>query len=457
MVEGRRYTSTHVAKDVRYDRPVKPVFANADAALGLGRLPLTDILRSYVIMTVSSSPFLLDTSSKMLNGLISSKYHIFDVDKNLLLRWLLRVTFYNQFCAGEQPHEVKASLHALRRQGYQGAIVEYANEVMGELGNEAKYQTRAAQDIENWKNGLLNTIAVTEPGDWVGLKWVDISLFCSVLAYMYNRWSGMGFEAMRLLRAGQDPSSHMARAMTEVCDAAVDKGVRLLPAAEPTDANTTVDDWTLNLAKKYNKIIPGQAIIYNTIQCYLKAVFTTLSKHLSYARQHDFVLGVKLVRGAYLATEPRHLIWETKEKTDMAYDEIAEYLLADEKTTGMVNVMIASHNRASVDRVRRLRQRQLDSGKQLVPLAYAQLKGMADELSVELVEAASKAAASGESSNADCELKTYKCLSWGSTKDCLEFLLRRAAENKDAMSRTIDTRRAMGQEIRRRLMRLLLG
>ncbi|KAI9724294.1 MAG: proline dehydrogenase [Chrysothrix sp. TS-e1954] len=435
----RRSASSHAAGATRNDLVTGPRFAEPVSDIALGRLPLPDVLRSYAIMTISSSPVLLATSTKLLQGMIDSKSRIFDVDSNLLLRWLLKITFYNQFCAGEDGREVKASLQGLRRQGYEGVILEYANEIMGDLGNEVENQARAAQDIEAWKDGLLKTVAVTEAGDWVGLK-----------------WSGMGAEAMRLLRAGEPPSPQMAKAMTDVCDAAVEKQVRLLPAAEPQIANAAVEDWTLDLARKYNKLVPGQAIIYNTIQCYLKSVFENLSKHLSHARQHDYVLGVKLVRGAYLATEPRHLIWDSKEKTDMAYDEAANYLLADEKTSGLVNVMIASHNRASVDKVRQLRQTQVDSGEALVPVAYAQLKGMADELSLELLQAA-RTAQQGKSGTADRELKTYKCVSWGSTRSCLEFLLRRAAENKDAMSRTIDTKRAMGHEIRRRLMKPLFG
>jgi hypothetical protein len=35
--------------------------------------------------------------------------------------------------------------------------------------------------------------------------------------------------------------------------------------------------------------------------------------------------------------------------------------------------------------------------------------------------------------------------------ECLNYLLRRAAENKDAANRTSDTRKAMGREIWRRM------
>ena len=45
----------------------------------------------------------------------------------------------------------------------------------------------------------------------------------------------------------------------------------------------------------------------------------------------------------------------------------------------------------------------------------------------------------------------FKYTSWGTMFECLNYLLRRAAENKDAAGRTSETRRAMGAEIGRRL------
>jgi hypothetical protein len=46
--------------------------------------------------------------------------------------------------------------------------------------------------------------------------------------------------------------------------------------------------------------------------------------------------------------------------------------------------------------------------------------------------------------------KVVKCMTWGTTTECLNFLLRRASENKEAAERTGDTRKAMGAEIWRR-------
>ena len=72
---------------------------------------------------------------------------------------------------------------------------------------------------------------------------------------------------------------------------------------------------------------------------------------------------------------------------------------------------------------------------------------MADEVSCSLL------AATRHNGGDETKVKeqVVKCIAWGSMTECLNYLLRRAAENKDAASRTADTRKAMASEIWRRM------
>ena len=244
----------------------------------------------------------------------------------------------------------------------------------------------------------------------------------------------------------------MAEAMKAVCDTAVEKGVRLLPAAEPQNANAAVDRWTLDLAEKYNKLEPGKAYVFNTYQCYLKSTPDNLSRHILEAATKGYTMGVKLVRGAYLETESRRLIWDSKADTDSCYDGVADALLHAQWNSHLrspkgatakfpePNLVLATHNRNSV---RRAQQTCLDviGTKQPPPkIFYAQLQGMADEVSCELFQAQAS----------EAKPQVFKCAAWGTTRDCLNYLLRRAAENNDAFGRTRETRQAMGFELWRR-------
>ncbi|KAK5251552.1 proline dehydrogenase [Cryomyces antarcticus] len=357
-----------------------------------------------------------------------------------MIRWLLKHTFYAQFCAGESRAEVQRTMKALKDVGYRGIILEYALEVLKSEGGNVE------KDIETWRQGMIETVQMTAEGDFVGLK-----------------WSGLGSAALDLLQHNQPPSPSMDKAIREVCDLASSKGVKLLPAAEETRTNTGIDQWSLNLQKQYNNT-PGKVVLYNTYQCYLKATPATLARHLAAARRDGFTLGIKLVRGAYLAAEPEHLTLATKEETDSAYDSIAESLMKRQYGSVLaplqgfgseafpaIDVVLACHNAVSVRKAQALRSEQSARGEPKVPLVYAQLQGMADEVSCELVQAG-KAQLDADSEKLDIDVpEVYKCATWGTTGQCLNYLLRRAAENKDAAGRTKESRRAMAGELWRRI------
>ena len=247
----------------------------------------------------------------------------------------------------------------------------------------------------------------------------------------------------------------MWAAITTACDAAAAKNVALLPSAEEESSNPGSEAWTLALQKIYNTPEQGRAVLYTTYQCYLKSISKRLAQHLAKASAEGYIAGVKLVRGAYLTSEPRHLIWETKEDTDANYDAIASAVLSQKWTSTVpapspstpfprVNIVLATHNQASVQKAQAIRSAQLaaSSPEALPRLTYAQLQGMADEISQELVQHPEKIK--------DTQANVVKCMAWGTTTQCLNYLMRRASENKEAAMRTQDTRKAMGREIWRR-------
>lgn len=249
----------------------------------------------------------------------------------------------------------------------------------------------------------------------------------------------------------------MYTAMIEVCDLAAAKNVSLIPSAELARTNVGIDNWTIDLQRKYNRREDGNPILYTTYQCYLRSAPQRLARDLAIAEREGFTLGVKLVRGAYLATEVKTELCRSKEETDAQYDDMVSSVLnktyndvvkpesSNNSTYPGVSLVIACHNMPSVKKALAIRARQSAQGTPLVPCAFAQLQGMADDISCELV----KTAKEGPFADA-AEPRTFKFTSWGSMTECLQFLLRRAAENQDAASRTADTRRAMGAEIWRR-------
>lgn len=90
-----------------------------------------------------------------------------------MLHFILKKTLYKHFCAGETPSEVKQTIAELKRGGFRGAIIAYAKEiVLDEQTTVEKCKADEASDVETWKNGVLETIKLTERGDYAALKYL---------------------------------------------------------------------------------------------------------------------------------------------------------------------------------------------------------------------------------------------------------------------------------------------
>lgn len=262
----------------------------------------------------------------------------------------------------------------------------------------------------------------------------------------------------------------MDSSIQKVCDLAISRGVRLLVDAEEQAVQPGIETWIMQYQKYCNSQTPGRAIFYGTYQGYLRSTPATLARHLEIARKEGYTLGVKLVRGAYLKTEPRHLIWAEKEETDRCYDQVVEGLLTRRYNAMLqpptkdtpaelppVNVIIATHNRDSVQKAHAIRMQQAARGENYgVDLSYAQLQGMADEVSCELLEGF-ESAENHVGITPQAAPNVYKLLTWGSVKECMGFLLRRAIENTEAVGRTKDSQIAMISEVKRRCRKAMGG
>lgn len=233
--------------------------------------------------------------------------------------------------------------------------------------------------------------------------------------------------------------------MLSLCHAAKAKDIRVWIDAEQQDLQPTIDEWTLLLMREFNR--NGQAFMYNTFQAYLKVTPGNILKYLKIAQDEGWTMGIKLVRGAYIATERRDLIHDTIEQTHEAYNGIVENLLRqqypgldEKKRYPGVALMLASHNETSIKNAYAIQKSLMEQGKPTIKLEYGQLQGMADEISCGLLQLCQRNGNDGGEKRSDVDGKlrprAFKCLAWGSTQECLQFLLRRVKENGDAVSRT---------------------
>ncbi|KAK1142288.1 proline dehydrogenase [Aspergillus melleus] len=415
--------------------------SSASSAPPLAALPNSVLLRSLLVAAISSKPYLLGPSLWALSILTQpGRGLLLDVDRNPLLHGILKQTFYKQFCAGENPAETQVTLRRFKELGFRGTILTYAKETVFDHKTNTSHGLGIANDlsqekaqhcptIEAWRKGTVETIDLLGDGDYLAVK-----------------LTGAGPTVTEAFSAGELPPAQMLDALEEIGSKCQARRVRLLVDAESQHFQAGILRVTLDLMRRYNR--EGFALVYNTYQAYLKSTSDTLTKHLETAQREGFTLGLKLVRGAYIASDKRSLIHDTKADTDHAYDTIARGALRQEigefgtrKAFPSVNLFLASHNQASVVGAHQLHRQRLQDGLPTVPVGFAQLHGMSDAVSFGLLKM----------KGSDGTPEVFKCSTWGKMGECLAYLLRRAIENRDAVGRTGEEYLALKKELRRRL------
>ncbi|KAF5865259.1 proline dehydrogenase [Aspergillus alliaceus] len=379
-------------------------------------LPSMVLWRSLLVAAISSHPWLLTPALRTLSLLAHPRVSLLDVNKNPILRGILKETFYNHFCAGENAAEVTGTIGRIKHMGFTGVILTYAREIVvdaspqhannpttAEKNSKEHTETRKSSEIEAWRQGVLETVEM------------------------------------------------MSFAVQDVCTRAIERNACIFVDAEQQSVQAGIDAVAIDLMRRYDE--NGNAVVYNTYQAYLKSTPGTALSHLGVAEREGFTLGVKLVRGAYINSEPRHLINDTNSKTDETYNAIAAGLLRRqygpfgvERQFPSTELYLATHNKESALAADSLYKERRTTGEPTTKVQYGQLLGMADEVSCRLLQLRDDSSQAARKASPE----VYKCLSWGALGDCLSYLLRRAVENRDAVGRTKQEYLALKVEVRRR-------
>jgi proline dehydrogenase len=114
--------------------------------------------------------------------------------------------------------------------------------------------------------------------------------------------------------------------MMKICNIAAEKNVGVLIDAEETWIQDPVDALTTLMMDHFNKT---KAVVYNTAQMYRHDRLQFVKDCFEAAEQRNFLLGMKLVRGAYMEKERKRAdemnyespIQTTKENSDKDYNE----------------------------------------------------------------------------------------------------------------------------------------
>jgi proline dehydrogenase len=224
--------------------------------------------------------------------------------------------------------------------------------------------------------------------------------------------------------------------MRRICEAAADRAVGVLVDAEETWIQGPVDVLAILMMEEFNK---GRATVYNTIQLYRHDRLVFLQDSFEAAEQRDFILGAKLVRGAYMEKERKRAlgvgavspIQPDKEATDRDYNAAVAFCV---EHLERIATIVASHNEYSnLNAVKLLQERGLPMGHPHIH--FSQLYGMSDNITFNLAKAG-------------CAVSKY--LPFGPIRDVIPYLMRRAQENSSMSGQTGRELGLIKKELKRR-------
>lgn len=354
-----------------------------------------ELNQAYWLFKIISSNFLTNVGPPITNFLLNIGFPIKDA---------IKATIFKQFCGGETIADCEHTIEQLS---------------LGKVGTILDYSVEGEDEEEVFDFTCEEIIRTINRAD--GDPRVPITVF---------KITGIGrFALLEKLDAKKELTSieteefeRVKARCLKICQTAFDKKVPVMIDAEDSWVQNTIDELALEMMTKFNK---GGLIVYNTYQMYRHDKLADLKADYLIAKETGFILGVKMVRGAYMEKERKRAtemgypspIQPDKAATDKDYDESLRFCIQHIEQIGIV---CGTHNEDSS----RLLTELIDRNN--IPhnhphIYFAQLLGMSDNLSFNL---------------SDAGYNVAKYVPYGPIKAVMPYLFRRAQENTSVAGQT---------------------
>lgn len=384
-----------------------------------------ELKRADFLFSSMSHQWLVDLGTKLTPWVIRS---------GLPVKGLIRNTIFRQFVGGETLEQTAAIAKKLGEYGVQ-VILDYG--VEGKEGEENF--DKACQEFIK-----VIEYAATQPNiPYMSIKVTGIARFGLLEKLDSSVSSNEGSLIKRfdkaLLTLTPEETAEWQRVterMLKICNIASERKVGVFIDAEETWVQDPVDVLSILMMDKFNK---DNIVVYNTIQLYRHDRIHFLKDCYEAAVQRNFILGAKLVRGAYMEKERTRAelmgypspIQPDKEATDRDYNAA---LLFCVDRIDHIALVVASHNEYSnLLTTHLLQKRSLPYNHPHVH--FSQLYGMSDNITFNLAKAG-------------CSVSKY--LPFGPIGDVIPYLMRRAQENSSVSGQTGRELGLIKKEVERR-------
>ncbi|MBN1339838.1 MAG: proline dehydrogenase family protein [Bacteroidales bacterium] len=354
-----------------------------------------DLNRAYFLFRMIANNTLVQIGKRMSNFAMSAR---------LPVDWAVKPTIYKHFVGGETIEECKKAVRLLEKFNAK-AILDYSVE--------------GTESVEGINNALEETLRTVENAG------ADPNVPFAV-------FKPTGFtrdSVLEKVSAGEtlteeekiEADNFRAR-VRRLCQAAFDHNIPILIDAEDYCYQNFIDEVVDENMEHFNK---EKAVVYNTYQMYRWDRLEVLKKACERAKERDYFLGAKFVRGAYMERERRRAtemgykdpIHPNKESTDRDYNLALKFCV---EHIDRIYIFNGTHNEYSSLYLTEL------MGKHNIPkddprCYFSQLYGMSDHISFNLAHAGYNVA---------------KYLPYGPVKSVLPYLIRRTEENTSIAGQT---------------------
>lgn len=316
---------------------------------------------------------------------------------HLPIKGIIRATIFKHFCGGEDINDCNNTIANLHRFNI-GSILDYSVE-----GEEKE------ENFDKTRDEIIATVKRAQ-GDpsipFCVFKITGIARFGLLerASVTTNLTSGEFEEYKRVYTR-----------VKNICKAAAEANVRIFIDAEESWIQPAIDDFAEQMMVHYNR---EKTIVYNTIQFYRTDRFAFLEKSLAHAKENNYLLGLKLVRGAYMEKERARAekmdypspIQPDKKSADVDFDKALHVCV---NNLDRIAFCAGTHNEeSSLLLVKLMQEKNIAINHPSV--YFSQLLGMSDHISYNLASAGYNVA---------------KYVPYGPVKSVLPYLIRRAHEN----------------------------
>lgn len=336
----------------------------------------------------------------------------------LPVKGMIKATVFEHFCGGETIDECKQTSERMAK---------------FKIGSVLDYSVEGKDTEEAFDHAMEET-----------LKTIENAKDNSNVPYSVFKPTGIGsHEIMEKVALGEKLTDDEHKSFERLKDrysvlskTAYDYGVRLLVDAEETWYQQTIDDILYDLMEKYNK---ERAIVFNTYQMYRWDSVDLIKNGHKLAQEKGFVLGAKLVRGAYMERERARAeekgyadpICKDKPHTDQCYNDGLKYCV---ENVDMIELFNGTHNEYSNYYLTELMTKaglERDDSR----IWSVQLFGMSDNISFVM---------------ADAGYNVAKYMPYGPVKHVMPYLIRRAKENTSVGGQSSRELTMLSNELKRR-------